>query len=151
MWGYEVYGMLLLYMVMEIQIQPHYIRNAVIALILVILATISFFGFRAGRDLARADLAVKQTAATMKALDYFFSDQDRYPTATEFGDPQTFGIYLSQVPIPLVASKQCPRPLAYSTFNQRTFVMRYCLPREFQGQLPGAYDVSERDISSWLE
>ena len=134
---------------MDIQIQPGYIRTAVLCLVLFLVFLTSFYGFRAGRDLAKSHLVVQQVAASMRALDYFYADQDRYPSSSEFGDQGRLGVYATLVPFPQVTSKDCPGTLAYDTFDERSFVLSYCVTREFDGQAKGVHKITERDMASW--
>lgn len=134
---------------MDIQIQPGYVRGAVIAIILLILFLTSFFGFRAGRDLAKSTLTLQQVQGVLQGLDYFYSDQDRYPSPTEYESKGVMAWYLSPIPVPGVVSKQCPTTITYDTFDERAFTLRYCLPRATAGQAAGAHQLTERDIPAW--
>jgi hypothetical protein len=134
---------------MDIQIQPGYIRAVVLGLVLLSVVLTSTFGFRAGRDLAKSYLVVKQVAASMKALDYFYQDQDRYPSSAEFDDKSALGVYATLVPFPQVTSKDCPGTLAYDTFDERNFTLSYCITRELAGQAKGVHKITERDIPAW--
>lgn len=134
---------------MEMQIQPGYIRATVLGLVVISICLTSFYGFRAGRDLAKSRLAVSQVAASMKALDYFYADQDRYPSSSEFDDRGKLGVYATLVPFPQVTSKDCPGTLAYDTFDERSFVLSYCVTRGFESQTKGIHKITERDTASW--
>jgi hypothetical protein len=84
---------------MDVQIDPKYIRASVLSVVLFIVLLTSLAGFRAGRDLAKADVTLKQVDVLMKGLDYFYNDQDRYPSATEFEDKSALGTYVSSLPV----------------------------------------------------
>lgn len=133
---------------MEIHIQPNHIRTIILSVVVFFLALSSYFGFSAGRDLARSQLALDQTTAVLQSLGYYFADQDRFPSQTEFSDINAFGPYLSAVPLRSIVSKQCPTPAVYDTLNKRTFTFSYCLPRAFRDQSAGRHTVTERDISA---
>jgi hypothetical protein len=134
---------------MDVQIDPKYIRASVLSVVLFIVLLTSLAGFRAGRDLAKADVTLKQVDVLMKGLDYFYNDQDRYPSATEFEDKSALGTYVSSLPVNQVTSTQCGVTLAYDTFDERAFTLSYCLPRGAGAQLPGIHKISERDIPSF--
>lgn len=134
---------------MDIQIQPQYIRATVILIIVFLVFLTSLFGFRAGRDLAKSTATLNTVHATLKGFDYFFDDQDRYPSSVEFEDPNTLGVYLSTIPVPEFPSKQCPITTAYDTFDERSFTLSYCLPRAIANEVAGIHTLTERDIAAW--
>ena len=134
------------YIHMDIQIQPGYIRATVLAVVVLAVLISAFYGQRAGREMAKSNLTLKQVAAINAGLAYFYNDQDRFPGAGELADKAVMGPYVSPVPAVPVPSKQCPSVLSYDTFDQRSFTFRYCLPRDFQGHTAGSYILTERDI-----
>ncbi len=101
-------------------------------------------GFRAGQDTAKAELTQKQVSVILAGLKNFYADQDRFPTGLEFDDRDKFGAYLSLVPITQQTSKLCTKTISYSTFNARTFVLAYCLPKAIGGEAVGTHTVTER-------
>ncbi len=135
---------------MEIVIDPKYIRFGSVGVLSIILLILIYFGFQAGKGRAQARLTIEQTSALMQGLYYFNADQDRYPTAAEFNDPQFFGVYVNNFPFVFAQSTACPTPIVYETLNQRTFTLSYCLPRVWGGSVAGLYELSERDIPAWL-
>lgn len=134
---------------MDIQIQPQHVRGTIVVIILFFVFLASFFGFRAGRDLAKSSATLELAHVTMRGLDYFFSDQDRYPSPLEFGESQSFGTYVSRVPLPSFISKQCPVTTTYDTFDERAFEFTYCLPRASGDQTAGIHTLTERDVATW--
>lgn len=134
---------------MEIEIQPSYIRLAILLVVLVLFITACSYGFFAGRALARSELTVGQTRNIMRALSYFFADQDRYPGEAEFADPAVMRTYISTVPVTPVLSKECPMPFSYETFDRKNFTFVFCLPRGFDTWTAGQYSTTEKDIATW--
>lgn len=131
---------------MNIQVEPTYIRNFVISLVLVFLLVVSYMGFRAGQDTAKAELTQKQVAVILAGLKHFYADQDRFPSNVEFNDPEKLGVYVSTIPIKQQVSKLCPKTISYSTFNARTFVLSYCLPKSVGDKVLGVHMLTERDL-----
>lgn len=136
---------------MEIEIQPNQIRLVVLAVVLILFITACSYGFLAGRSLARSELAVSQTQYIMRGLNYFFSDQDRYPGEAEFADPAVMRTYLSAVPVAQVFSKECPKPYTYETFDRKSFTFTFCVSRGFDVWIPGEHSTTEKDIATWLQ
>ncbi len=131
---------------MDIQIEPNYIRNFVLSLVVFICAVVSYMGFRAGQDTAKAELTQKQVAVILAGLKNFYADQDRFPTNLEFNDKDKLGVYVSVIPVTQQTSRLCPKTISYSTFNARTFVLSYCLPKAVGGETLGVHVLTERDI-----
>lgn len=134
---------------MEIEIQPSHVRLAVLVLVLVLFITACSYGFLAGRALARSELAVDQTRSVMQALNYFYSDQDRYPGETEFANPGVMRTYISAMPLTQVLSKECPKPFAYETFDRKSFTFTFCVSRAFDEWSAGRHSTTEKDIATW--
>lgn len=135
---------------MDIEIQPVHVRLAVLAVVLILFVTASSYGFLAGRALARSELAVSQTRSIMQGLNYFFSDQDRYPGEAEFADPGVMRTYLSASPVTEVLSKECPKPFSYETFDRKSFTFTFCVTRGFDGWTQGEHATTEKEITTWL-
>ncbi len=131
---------------MEIELQPNYVRLTVLFLVAFFVFLSGWFGFRAGRDLAKGNLTLSQTNALLVGLKYFYSDQDRYPTPTEFNSQDSMGLYATRLPVTIPVSTPCPLVLTYNTFNQRSFKLDYCMPRGFGGVTKGLHTLTERDI-----
>lgn len=134
---------------MEINIQPSHIRFGVLFVVVIVLITVCSYGFFAGRALARSELVVGQTRSIMRALNYFASDQDRYPGEAEFVDPGIMRTYLSAMPVTHVPSQECPQPFTYETFDRKNFTIVFCLPRAFDAWTAGQHSTTEKDIATW--
>lgn len=134
---------------MEIEIQPSHIRLAILVVVLVLFVTACSYGFLAGRAIARSELVVGQTRSIMHALNYFFSDQDRYPGEAEFNDPGVMRTYMSALPVTQVLSKECPKPFTYETFDRKSFTFVFCVPRGFEAWTAGQHSTTEKDIATW--
>lgn len=130
----------------NIQMQPEYIRATVITLAVFLLIVVCAFGFVAGRGLARGDLARNQAEELVEGLGYFFADQDRFPSTQEFEDPAIFGVYASGIPVRVVASAACPEVIDYESLTLRTFSITYCIPRAVGGVPAGIYEITNRDV-----
>lgn len=131
---------------MNIQVAPERIRGTAIGLALTLLVVVCGFGYVAGRDLARADLAIEQAQGLVEGLAYFYADQDRFPSLQEFAEPTSFGVYAQGVPVRTVASKACPDVLAYESLTLRTFSVTYCIPRGTDGLFQGVHEITNRDV-----
>jgi hypothetical protein len=134
---------------MEMNIQPSYIRLTILGVVLVLFVTACTYGFFAGRALARSELTVNQVRNVVKALNYFYSDQDRYPGQIEFAEPSIMRTYLTSVPAIQVLSTECPRPYAYETFDRKAYTVTFCVSRAFDGWAAGKHSTTEKDLVTW--
>lgn len=130
----------------NVQIQPEHIRGTAIVFAVLCLVIACCFGFFAGRDLARADLAIAQANSIAAGLRHFYADQDRFPSTLEFADRAVFGVYAGGIPLHMVSSKTCPETIGYESLTLRTFSVTYCIPRAVGDLLPGVHEITNRDV-----
>lgn len=89
-----------------------------------------FLGASSGRREAESE-AVFMAAQEMKmALDFFYKDNDRLPTANEFGNEKVISQYLSGKPNTFKI-KECPEPLNYTRADKKMATINFCLPDDF--------------------
>lgn len=103
---------------------------ALIVVLLVFLFGV-FKGFQAGKFSAQAQVLSQNALAIQKGLEYYYSDQDYFPTAAEYQNPQLMLTYLSASPAVNLASAQCSDNFVYNRPSLRSFVMDFCLPAGF--------------------
>ena len=101
------------------------ISSLVVAAILLLSV---FSGYSKGKISAQS-FAVAQTAIeTSKALQNFYSDQDRYPSAVEFENSEIMLKYLSGFPLPDFPTASCTRSFDYKRSDAQNFQLSFCLP-----------------------
>lgn len=103
----------------------------------VVLFTAIFKGTRAGKDTAQSS-AVLQTAQNIStALDYFYSDQNRYPNVLEFSEQNIMLNYLNIFPLPNFVSERCTESFIYKKNSATAVSLSFCLPRDFGSYMQG--------------
>ena len=86
------------------------------------------WGAASGKARARSELVVNQAGAIANSLDFFYSDNGRFPTADEFYTSDIMLNYLNRYPQASDAvSETCPQTLAYSRPNLSNYVLNFCL------------------------
>jgi len=101
----------------------------------VLIAAVILFGiilaaFASGRASSEAKLVLKDVEGISIALEYFYSDQDRFPTAFEFGSINIMGLYLEPFPPEEIISKNCPQSLKYTRSSVNSYELYFCLPKK---------------------
>jgi type II secretory pathway pseudopilin PulG len=96
-------------------------------LLAVILLTALFFGSSSGKAEAQAESVYTAAQNVYAALQNFHSDQDRYPTASEFSDQNTMLNYLTAFPLPNIPDKNCSQSFVYKRLSTDSFQLNFCL------------------------
>jgi len=103
----------------------------------VVLFLVIAKGLSAGQQIAQAQI-VTQTAKNLSVgLQYFYSDQNRFPSAVEFADQNTMLNYFSVFPPADFSSANCSQSFIYKRLNDSNFQLDFCLPRAEGGYTAG--------------
>lgn len=84
-------------------------------------------GWSNGKNRAEAEAVVANADALTKGLDFFYNDQDRYPTAVEYGSA-IMSNYFKTFPPHDFVSGQCPESYSYKRNSATEYVLGFCLP-----------------------
>ncbi len=120
-------------------------KNAVVGVVWFVLLVVLFVAFFVGRDLARSNFAFKQVGQIISGLDYFYQDNDRFPSEVEFSEVNLMQKYYANLPYYSVVSKKCPSPIEYTSFDRLTFQIDFCIPRNYFGWMAGQHRVDQFD------
>lgn len=80
---------------------------------------------------------LKDAAAIKLALDYFYKDQNRYPSIGEFEDQNIMRQYLSNFPPKEFVSGVCDSSFDYVNTFRNDYELRFCLPKGVRGYQTG--------------
>jgi hypothetical protein len=109
-------------------------KNILASLTVLIAAVILFWtitsAVSSGKNIAQAEIVTSNAQALTKALEYFYNDQERFPTAGEFIDKNSMGTYLSVFPILDIVSETCPQSYLYKRPNSMSYELNFCLPKK---------------------
>jgi hypothetical protein len=103
----------------------------------VILLVVIFWGAGSGQKQAEAQTVISAAKSTVSALQFFYQDQNRYPSATEFLDQNVMLNYLSSFPLPQLVSNACSQTFVYKKITENSFQLNFCLPVAEQGYQQG--------------
>lgn len=111
-------------------------RTLTVLVVAVILLWTCSSGWSKGRKIAEAEQVLANADAVVKGLDYFYNDQDRYPTAVEFSSDD-MAQYFSSFPLHNFSSSECPETFSYKRNSATEYILGFCLPIESAGFVQG--------------
>lgn len=108
----------------------------IVALVLLTIGLL-WLAITNGQRSAQSRQTVKDAVAITKALEYFYQDQDRYPSSDEFTDQNVMRQYLNNFPPQEFNSTVCPDSFDYVNTFRSDYELRFCLPKGVQGYQTG--------------
>jgi type II secretory pathway pseudopilin PulG len=113
------------------------------ALIIVVFLLLSIvLAWNSGKNLAQSKLVVTNVSGLQKALDNFYDDQDRFPTAQEFADRNIMINYANLFPSVDFVSKSCSQSFVYKRTSKNNYILSFCLPKKEDGFKQGWSQVT---------
>lgn len=108
--------------------------------IALLVAAAAFSIWRAvvnGSRAAQSRQVVKDTTAILQGLEYFYQDQNRYPSIDEFSDQTVMRQYVSGYPPQEFTSPICSSSYDYVNTFRSDYELRFCLPKGVKGYQTG--------------
>ncbi len=90
-----------------------------------------------GQRSAQGRQVVKDVETVIQALEYFYQDQNRYPSLNEFEDQNVMRQYLSNFPPQEFTSGVCDQSIDYVNTFRSDYELRFCLPKGVKGYRTG--------------
>ncbi len=115
----------------------------VLLVLLILIAVLAIrWAFINARYAGQSRQAIKDSRAIVQALEYFYKDQNRYPSTDEFTDLNLMRQYLSGFPPQQYVAPSCPARDSGSTFGyvnsfRNDYELRVCLPKAVRGYKEG--------------
>lgn len=84
-----------------------------------------------GRIQAKAEAIASESQELLKALDFFYNDQGRFPSAFEFTERQDKNIlkaYTENFPPKQISSRTCTESFRYERVTQKSYKLLVCAP-----------------------
>lgn len=107
------------------------------------LALAGFLGWSRGTAQAQAQVTFEQAKQIKQAMDYFYGDNNRYPTDAEFTDPSVIGGYFRNYPIEQFSTAPCPQSFVYKQLSPASYQLNFCLESPVSGYPAGWNGVVE--------
>lgn len=100
----------------------------------VILLWSTMSGINKGKSIAQSQVVSANASALALGLKYFYQDQERYPTALEFGNQTLMLNYFYLFPPVNFVSAACPQSFVYKRPAVDSYSLSFCL-----SQTAGSY------------
>ncbi|MDB4939855.1 MAG: hypothetical protein JWO40_280 [Candidatus Doudnabacteria bacterium] len=126
------------------KLQSYFLAAAFVLFVLSIVLGI-FSGVASGKDQA----TFKNVGNISNALQFYYSDQDRYPTETQFNDQKILiPFYISAIPKPENAQGVCAgvTDFKYTQQNAGSYKLDFCLVQGTAGLSKGMHTLTEKTL-----
>lgn len=114
----------------------NFIRVGVVGVVILVCALSVWWGVVGGKQKAQGALIAHNTDQVKQAINFFYRDQDRFPTVAEFSDRGGLGLYLSSQ-LPELSVAGCDKAVSYSILANKQPQLSVCLPRSSGGYKAG--------------
>jgi hypothetical protein len=114
----------------------------------VVLLLVISWGNSTGQKISQAKIVIQTSKSAAQALQFFYQDQNRYPTATEFDNQNLMLTYMSNFPLPNYPSFSCSQSFIYKRPNVNSFQLSFCLPIAEEGYKAGWDTISGNPLTS---
>ena len=118
---------------MNIQVSKNTTVILTVALASVVLFFSLKFAYGSGKSKAQAETVVTNAQEVVKGLDYFYSDQNRFPSVEEFKDSNLMVSYFSTFPVPFIESSKCQDNFVYKRQDIGKYQLNFCLAARITG------------------
>lgn len=113
----------------------------------VVVAVILFFGIYRGVSSGilsgKSEIVLTNTRTIVKGLDYFYADQNRYPSQEEFGNTNLMLAYLTGYPPIDISGGVCTTSYGYHSLDFKTYELHFCLPVSVE-KFPAGLNIAKR-------
>ncbi|TSC66429.1 MAG: hypothetical protein G01um101477_86 [Candidatus Doudnabacteria bacterium Gr01-1014_77] len=122
----------------------------VLVAVVLLFALILIWGIFSGLALGKAKSTYRQVDNINTALQYYYKDQDRYPTADQFNNQKILvPYYMQSMPTPESAgSGACSniKDFVYSQKTPKTFSLQFCMNAKANGLSGGVHILTEQSL-----
>lgn len=122
----------------------------VLVAVVLLFVLVLLWGIFSGLALGKAQSTYRQVDNINTALQYYFKDQDRYPTADQFSNQKILvPYYMQAMPTPQnTGSGACSnyKDFIYSQKSPKTFSLQFCLNADAYGVSKGMHILTEQSL-----
>ena len=111
------------------------ILTVLLAAVILFLAIIK--GLGAGQQAAEAQVEIQTAKNLASGFQYFYGDQNRFPSAVEFADSSVMAAYFNNFPPANFISANCNENFVYKNISDKNFQLDFCLPTAVGGYQAG--------------
>lgn len=114
-----------------------FLRYGLIVLLGILVLIGFWWALASGSRAAKSKQILKDVAAIQEGLEFFYDDQERYPSTDEFADSNLMRGYLSEFPPQQFPSAKCSQTYQYINTFAQSYELRFCLPAAKNGYQAG--------------
>ncbi len=123
-------------------LQSKIFQNIFILFLVILLALLLWWGWNNGTQAAESKTIIKNAEVMTQGFDYFYKDQNRYPTTGEFTEDNLMRTYIANYPPQNFTSETCKATYDYFSASPQTYELRMCLPKAVNGYQEGWNRIS---------
>lgn len=106
-----------------------YFKYIIFLVLFIVLLSLAVFGQGRGKDQAKAKEIVASVGSIVSSLDFFYNDNNRFPTADEFASKEIMQDYFSVYPdFNTWSEGACDAGFNYTRPNTKAYKLDFCLP-----------------------
>jgi type II secretory pathway pseudopilin PulG len=105
------------------------LKVIIIIILVILLALLLTWSFSSGKKAAQSRQIIKDSKTILSALEYFYQDQNRYPSINEFNDQNVMRQYMNNFPPQEFTSEVCAKTFEYQNSFRSDYELRICLPK----------------------
>ncbi len=126
-------GMILTTMFISTILNKRIVQFLTVLSVTVILLFTLIYANTKGQTKAKTQILFYNLQSIVKALDFFYNDQERYPTFSEFESNEIMGWYLSKYPVKDIVSDECLNSFRYVRLEPKKYDLYFCLAEDMEG------------------
>jgi hypothetical protein len=111
--------------------------------VILLLATLQ--GISSGNQVAASQSVSESAQNLQKGIEYFYQNENRFPTAVEFADQATMAGYFTNFPPKDLPSKQCSQSYLYKRISDSSYQLSFCLPTSVNNSKKGWNTISQEE------
>ncbi len=113
--------------------ENRWVQLAFIIFLILVFFGLVLWGWSNGGKAAKSDEIIKDSQSITKGFEYFYKDQNRFPTTGEFTDDNLMRGYISNFPPQNFPSPECEKSFDYFSKDPQSYDLRICLPKAAKG------------------
>ncbi len=125
----------------------YWLQLTAVGLVAVILLYVTYSGIRSGSTDAKSEVVLANAKTLAEGINYFYEDQDRFPSDEEFSNADVMSSYIEGYP-PInifsgacIGNEQDNSTYSYFSLNEKSYELSFCLPSEIGGYKAGKNTV----------
>lgn len=126
-----------------INLNPNFRTAGLCFVLFLVLLVVIHLGASSGKKRSFSESMAAMSLEHVKALDFFFQDNARFPTADEFAGESFVNRYFNREPQPLTPVGECPGEVIYTRPSFNAYQLNFCLETQVGEYKEGWNQISK--------